>query len=271
MLYMFADSNKKLPSMVIALTECKGARRATQSTRPHCFEILLKTGTLQLAAPDEYVASEWLQTLVQSASGLFELQERHKTLGCTIVITSNHMITLREDFSSPLRRLNSTGFTSPSPRMPSSLLVKDTNMRKLSISTTSDIFNDVSRLMNATLCVHCEYNFVNIVFFFLHFQTCSNISTPTKMSADPMSSTRSSPSHSNSIAITHNANDGKSFSSISSIYGKNSGLEVKTCAALQEMINVRIPSQSDQWWCIVVRIRILEIIIICLYKFVPHL
>lgn len=144
-LYMFADANKKLPSMVIALTECKGARRAVQSTRPHCFEILLKTGTLQLAAPDEYVASEWLQTLVQSASGLFELQERHKTLGCTLVITSNHMITLREDFSSPLRRLNSTGFTSPALRMAPVSSSKDTNMRKLSISTTSDVFNDVSR------------------------------------------------------------------------------------------------------------------------------
>lgn len=143
-LYMFADSNKKLPSMVIALTECKGARRAVQSTRPHCFEILLKTGTFQLAAPDEYVASEWLQTLVQSASGLFELQERHKTLGCTLVITSNHMITLREDFSSPLRRLNSTGFASPAPRMAPGSSGKDTNMRKLSISTTSDVFNDVS-------------------------------------------------------------------------------------------------------------------------------
>lgn len=151
-LYMFADSNKKLPSMVIALTECKGARRAVHSTRPHCFEILLKTGTLQLAAPDEYVASEWLQTLVQSASGLFELQERHKTLGCTLVITSNHMITLREDFSSPLRRLNSVGFTSPAPRMPLGPQPKETNMRKLSISTTSDIFNEVRSLIR-NLCL----------------------------------------------------------------------------------------------------------------------
>lgn len=75
------------------------------------------------------------------------------------------------------------------------------------------------------------------------------------MSADLLSSTRSSPSRSQSIAATYNANDEKSFSSISSIYGKNSGLEVKTCAALQEMVNVRIPSQSDQWWCIVVRMQ----------------
>lgn len=126
--------------MVISLAECKGARRATHSPRPHCFEIMLKTGFLQLAAPDEYVASDWLQALIQSASGLYEMQEKHKTLGCTLVITSNHLITLREDFSAPLRRLNSAGVVSPA-RKP----VFDNPSRKLSISTVSDItFNDVS-------------------------------------------------------------------------------------------------------------------------------
>lgn len=69
-LYMFNDALQKIPSMVIALYECKGARRAAISNRPHCFELLLKTGFMQLAAPDEYVASEWLQALVQAASGV---------------------------------------------------------------------------------------------------------------------------------------------------------------------------------------------------------
>lgn len=130
--------------MVIALTDFKGARRAFSSARPHCFEIMLKTSTLQLAAPDEYVASEWLQAVVQSASGLFPNQERHKTLGCTLVITSNHLITLREDFSSPLRRLNSKGMLSPaiSSKPQREYLIND---RKMSISTVSDsTFNDVS-------------------------------------------------------------------------------------------------------------------------------
>lgn len=142
-LYMFADANKKLPSMVIALSECKGARRALKSSRPHCFEIMLKTGILQLAAPDEYVASEWLISVVQSASGLYEGQDRHKTLGCTLIITSNHLITLREDFSSPLRRLNTKGIVSPAVTRPP---YRDcsTPDRKMSISTMSDTtFNDV--------------------------------------------------------------------------------------------------------------------------------
>lgn len=165
MLYMFDDAIKKLPSMVIAMSDCKGARRAIQSTRPHCFEILLKTGIIQMAAPDEYVASEWLQTLVQAASGLFELQERNKTLGCTLVITSNHLITLREDFSSPLRRLNSSTIQ-PTPVAVTQtpyqrLQVKESNSRKMSISTNSDIFNDViscvdscSFFVNTNFCFH---------------------------------------------------------------------------------------------------------------------
>lgn len=68
---MFNDSQQKLPNLAIALqSECKGVRRAAKSCRPHCFELMLKTGIIQLAAPDEYVASEWLQGLVQSASGV---------------------------------------------------------------------------------------------------------------------------------------------------------------------------------------------------------
>lgn len=67
---MFNDSTQKLPSWAMALAECQGARRAVKSARPHCFEIMLKGELLQMAAPDEYVASEWLQALLQSASGV---------------------------------------------------------------------------------------------------------------------------------------------------------------------------------------------------------
>lgn len=122
--------------MTINLSECKGARRAITSPRPHCFELILKTGFLQLAAPDEYVASDWLQTLVQSASGLFEMQEKHKTLGCTIVITSNHLITLRENFEAPLRRLNSI-----EQDLPRQIAIGNTT-RKLSLSTNMSEVRD---------------------------------------------------------------------------------------------------------------------------------
>lgn len=70
MLYMFNDSSQKVPSWAMALAECQGAKRAVKSARPHCFEIMLKGDLLQMAAPDEYVASEWLQALLQSASGV---------------------------------------------------------------------------------------------------------------------------------------------------------------------------------------------------------
>lgn len=67
---MFNDSTQKIPSWAVALAECQGARRAVKAARPHCFEIILKGQLLQLAAPDEYVASEWLQALLQTASGV---------------------------------------------------------------------------------------------------------------------------------------------------------------------------------------------------------
>lgn len=69
-LYLFADASQKLPTWAVALAECQGARRSVNSGRPYCFELLLRTGALQLAAPDEYVASDWLQALVQAASGV---------------------------------------------------------------------------------------------------------------------------------------------------------------------------------------------------------
>lgn len=33
------------------------------------------------------------------------MQEKHKTLGCTLVVTQHHLITLREDFSAPLKQI----------------------------------------------------------------------------------------------------------------------------------------------------------------------
>lgn len=33
-------------------------------------------------------------------------EEKHKTLGCTLIVTDNHLITLREDFSAPLRKIS---------------------------------------------------------------------------------------------------------------------------------------------------------------------
>lgn len=69
--------------------------------------------------------------------------------------------------------------------------------------------------------------------------------------SDLVSSTKTSPSHNQTTF--GGVSEEKSFSSISSIYGKNSGVEVKTCAALSEMVSVRVPIQCDQWWCILVR------------------
>lgn len=38
--------------------------------------------------------------------------------------------------------------------------------------------------------------------------------------------------------------------SMSSVYGKNSGLEILTCADIKAMTGIKIPSHSETWWCI---------------------
>ncbi|XP_034487042.1 uncharacterized protein LOC117791414 isoform X2 [Drosophila innubila] len=217
-LYMFNDSTQKLPSWAMALAECQGARRAVKSARPHCFEIMLKGELLQMAAPDENVASEWLQALLQSASGLFELQERHKALGCTLIVTQNHLITLREDFSAPLRQLNKPvdiPSAAPEPKQ----ILRDDEM--LCIFETSSLLS--STMSTPTRGTQ---------------RSCSSLnSTPTRHSQEAPKAMQKTPKVEQS-------------QSMSSAYGKNSGLEILTCADIKAMTGIKIPSHSETWWCI---------------------
>ncbi|XP_043483128.1 pleckstrin homology domain-containing family M member 2 isoform X1 [Leptopilina heterotoma] len=99
--YMFTDSSQRLPKRAIPLKGglCQGCRRIPNSHRPHTFEILLKSNkSFQFAAPDEYVASEWLQSFVQSASGLFDSCEKREPLPCSLVVSSRHLIAINEVF-----------------------------------------------------------------------------------------------------------------------------------------------------------------------------
>lgn len=231
-LYMFNDSAQKIPTYAFTLPECQGARRAMQAGRPHCFELLLKSGLLQLAAPDEYVASEWLQALVQAASGLFEMQDKHLTLGCTLIMTPNHLITLREDFGAPLRRLNS--------RSPSKENL-DPNVMVSSMSgrhSAQDTCSEISSLNTSTVSTPTrlfERRFMNGI------MASSGTSTPTKMRTIPTSTMT-------------NTDDVKSYTSMSSFYGKNSGVEILTCATLDEMVTIKISANNNHWWCILVSV-----------------
>ncbi|XP_067213080.1 pleckstrin homology domain-containing family M member 2 isoform X2 [Linepithema humile] len=97
--YMFTDSNQRLPKRAIPLKGglCQGCRRIPNCHRPHTFEILLKPNkSYQFAAPDEYVASEWLQSFVQSASGLFDCIEKREPLPCSLITTTKHLVAMKE-------------------------------------------------------------------------------------------------------------------------------------------------------------------------------
>ncbi|XP_076619070.1 pleckstrin homology domain-containing protein pruning defect 1 [Colletes latitarsis] len=99
--YMFTDANQRLPKRAIPLKGglCQGCRRIPNSHRPHTFEIILKPNkAFQFAAPDEYVASEWLQSFVQSASGLFDASEIREPLPCSLITTTRHLVTMKEVF-----------------------------------------------------------------------------------------------------------------------------------------------------------------------------
>lgn len=99
--YMFTDSSQRLPKRAIPLKGglCQGCRRIPNSHRPHTFEILLKPNkSFQFAAPDEYVASEWLQSFVQSASGLFDGGEESCPMPCSLIATTNHLVAMKEVF-----------------------------------------------------------------------------------------------------------------------------------------------------------------------------
>lgn len=226
---MFVDNAQKIPTWALPMIECQGVRRMTTSNRPHCFEILLKDDILQFAAPDEYVASDWLQALVQSASGLFEMQEKQSTLGCTVVMTDNHLITLREDFTSPLRRLNANINASP---------------KREYLGTSSNLMGSMIRKMSNSNS---------------NAETMSDISsvcsTPSRTTLDKSMSTSGMSNYTKPHGILPRSSsypEEKSFTNMSSIYGKNSGVEVLMCAAIEELIAVHLPSNKDQWWCILV-------------------
>lgn len=135
-IYMFTDSNQRLPKRAIPLREglCMGCRRIPNSHRPHTFEILLKPNkSYQFAAPDEYVASEWLQSFVQSASGLFDCTEKREPSSCSLVVTTKHIIAIKEVYPASQRTQtlccasidDLTALRVPSPQQSWCILVND--------------------------------------------------------------------------------------------------------------------------------------------------
>ncbi|XP_070499969.1 dentin sialophosphoprotein [Chironomus tepperi] len=224
-LYLFNDPTQRIPNWAVSLpNECQGARRCLSSNRPHCFEILLRTGSLQLAAPDEYVCSDWLQSVVHAASRFFDINEKPKILGCTLIMTENHLITLREDFSSPLRRVTLQQPVILSPHR--TFFTKENSApnltRKLSSSTILDTSSEVSSIHSSSASTpsrSCRSN-------------STMCSTPTKLSKKT------------------NYDESQSHTNMTSFYGKNSGIEVLTCASIEELISIKISQDEESWWCI---------------------
>ena len=69
-------------------------------------------------------------------------------------------------------------------------------------------------------------------------RSISTLSTPTKMPSIKKS--------------TSYLDDGRSYTNMTSFYGKNSGVEVLTSAAIEDMTCIKIPGDSNSWWCTLV-------------------
>lgn len=231
-LYLFNDAVQKIPSWAVSLpNECLGARRCNDSSRPHCFEILLRSGKIQLAAPDEYVCSEWLQSVIQAASRVFEMNEKPRILGCTLIMTENHLITLREEFTSPLRRtLNQYPAAAIVPSVQSSF-TNDANVitRKMSNSTILDTSSEVSSIRSTTTTSNSSSTI------------CSSTPSRPPQLLQPTKHSKK-----------RNYDETQSHTNMTSLYGKNSGIEILTCASIEELISIKIPSDEETWWCLLV-------------------
>lgn len=233
-LYMFPTTNsmgvstQRLPSWAVTLTECQGVRRMLNAGRPHCFELLLKTGTLQLAASDEYAASDWMQALVQSASGLFELEEKRSHYGCTLVLTSSHIITLREDFTEPLKRMGAR-VSNVVPAKSSGLGVVPSGDESTSRSSSAvSTPNHRAPTGPGGLLVRKKSNGTA--------DLSANVAK-SKESVDEKDK--------------KNSNYGKMFSE----YGRDSGMEILSCADIGELISVKVSKRPSVWWCSLVSRR----------------
>ncbi|ENN77317.1 hypothetical protein YQE_06143, partial [Dendroctonus ponderosae] len=107
-LYMLSSVSQRVPMRVFPLMNgaCQGARRVFNSHRPHTFQLIVEGNSLLLAAPDEYVASEWLQELIHAASGIYNnYKDKNATQSCSLLMTSDHILTVREAFPCSINSL----------------------------------------------------------------------------------------------------------------------------------------------------------------------
>lgn len=100
-LYMLSSPSNPEPMRVYPLLNgaCHGAKRVHNCARPHTFQLILSGSVLFLAAPDEYVASEWLQALIHAATGVYSSRDRSVAPATSLLMTSEQIILVREAFS----------------------------------------------------------------------------------------------------------------------------------------------------------------------------
>lgn len=228
-------NGQKLPTWAVTLTECQGVRRMMNADRPHCVELLLKTGALQLAGADENAASDWMQALVQSASGLFELEERRSHYGCTLVLTSSHIVTLREDFTEPLKRV----------AMEEKKAVNGLKMAETKSKGNGNGNVEQQKSLMSSVAVDSDGGGSSTVSTPSHRMSGGGSGLGVRKKSGVELLQTSSINGRPKEAMTMTGGYGKMFSE----YGKDAGMEILSCADIAGLISVKVSERDSVWWC----------------------
>lgn len=98
--YQFSDSEDRTFRSYVQLLGggCVGCRRVPTADRPHTFELILADDrTLQLAAPNEIEASEWLQAFLQAVSQGHSECETSPCISACCVLTERKIFVCHEE------------------------------------------------------------------------------------------------------------------------------------------------------------------------------
>ncbi|XP_069115023.1 pleckstrin homology domain-containing family M member 2-like [Argopecten irradians] len=112
MLCVYANktSGKPLHFVQLGGDDCIGCRRASNTDRDHCIQIIMGNGTTwQIALATDVEANEWLQSLCRAvAQGLEDTSKMVSCLPCCLVLTPQKLLMCHEDVqTSFLRTLGS--------------------------------------------------------------------------------------------------------------------------------------------------------------------
>ena len=109
LLCIYNDKNDSKPTLFLQVggEDCTGCRRATDTDRDHCIQIIKSDGSsVQLALASGLEASDWLQSLCQVVAEGLDMKQTEKTgcMSCCLVLSPQKILMCHEDLQSSFYR-----------------------------------------------------------------------------------------------------------------------------------------------------------------------